>query len=72
MKIDLEEILRLSVEERLVLVDEIWQSIEKDHGVAPLSPEQVADLDRRLDEYESNPTATKSWDEVRERMERGE
>jgi len=55
----------LSVDERLILVGEIWDSIADESGAVPLSSAQRAELDRRFAEYRANPSQTFSWDEVK-------
>ena len=52
---------RLSVEERLALVEELWDSIA---AVTPLTDTQRAELDRRLADHEANPDDVVSWEEV--------
>jgi putative addiction module component (TIGR02574 family) len=49
---DIAEILRLPVEERLRLIDAIWDSIAEDAACVPLTDAQRGELDRRLDELE--------------------
>lgn len=58
----------LPVAERLKLVEAIWDSIAESHDQLPLTEAQAAELERRLVEYEKNPEAGASWDEVRERI----
>jgi putative addiction module component (TIGR02574 family) len=42
----------LSVEERIKLVEDLWDSIAEDRKALPVTPEQKAELDRRLRAYE--------------------
>jgi putative addiction module component (TIGR02574 family) len=42
----------LPVEERIRLVEDLWDSIAADKKALPVTPEQRAELDRRLDAYE--------------------
>ncbi len=49
MNIALQE---LPVEERIKMVEDIWDSIAADKKVLTLSAEQKAELDRRLNAYE--------------------
>lgn len=42
----------LPVEQRLHLVEELWDSIAFDQEALPLTDEQREELDRRLDAYE--------------------
>ena len=45
----------LPVEERLILVEELWDSIAADREEIPLTDDQKKELNRRLDAYEKNP-----------------
>lgn len=42
----------LPVEERIKLVEDLWDSIAEDRKALALTPEQRAELDRRLAAYE--------------------
>jgi len=42
----------LPVDERIKLVEELWDSIASDQKALPLTNEQKTELDRRLDAYE--------------------
>ena len=42
----------LPLDERIRLVEDLWDSIASDQNALPLTPEQQAELDRRLDSYE--------------------
>jgi putative addiction module component (TIGR02574 family) len=64
--IPLDDILRLPLEERLDLVERIWDSIAADQAALPLSEEHRRELDRRLDEPESGPSIT--WEELQKRL----
>ena len=44
----------LPLEERIKLVEDLWDSIAVDRHALPLTPEQKAELDRRLDAYEAD------------------
>jgi len=66
--ISMSEILKLSVSERIQLVEDIWDSIAADPGTLPLTEEQRAELDERIDEAEANPGQGRPWSEVRDRL----
>lgn len=53
---------RLSPEQRLELIGELWDSLEEE--LPPLEPEFIAELDRRLAEFEANPTEGRPAAEV--------
>lgn len=42
----------LPLEERIRLVEDLWDSIAAEQAALALTPEQKAELDRRLDAYE--------------------
>jgi len=64
------DIQSLTPEERLSLLEEIWDSLEP--GDVPLTEAQRAELDRRLDDLERDPTPGIPWETViREIRERG-
>jgi len=52
---------RLSVAERLILVEELWDSIA---ASTPITDAQRAELDRRLADHQANPDDVVSWEEV--------
>ena len=68
MAVSLEEILKLSVADRLELVTAIWDSIPDDAESMPLTAQEKAMLDERLAEIDANPDATIPWSEVRARL----
>ena len=53
-----DDILDMSISERIQLVEDLWDSIAKVPESIQLSEEQKLELDRRLDAYHSSPT----WD----------
>ena len=59
---------RLSVEERLQLLDEIWESLDAERGRPRLTEAQQSDLERRLIDYEADPGAGSPWAEVKARL----
>ena len=55
------EIQSLTVDQKLRLVREIWNDVSRD---ASLSPRSESLLAERLAEYDANPTAVRTTDEV--------
>ena len=53
---------RLSVEERISLVEEIWDSIAE---ATPLTEAQRLELDSRLEDHEANPNDVVPWEVVK-------
>lgn len=66
----LDEILKLSVEDRIRLVEEIWETVSMDPQAVPVTQAQKEELDRRLDDLARNPEAGRSWEEFRSELER--
>ena len=65
------EIKKLSVAERMGLVEEIWDSIAADQELLAITEAQKKELDRRIALGESGPDRGKSWDSVRDRLRAG-
>ena len=56
---------RLSVDDRLALVEEIWATICADAKIFPLSDAQRAELDRRVADDDAFPDDVVPWVEVK-------
>lgn len=63
------DILQLSIRERLELIENIWESIEAVPDAVELTEAQRRELDRRLELYRQNPTSGSTWEEVKQRIE---
>jgi len=62
-----DEILKLSLEERILAAQTIWESIEEnDHE--SLDPNQMKILENRLEEYKKKPSIALSWNEAKARI----
>ena len=59
---------RLTVEERLSLVEEIWDSITSEAPYT-LPEHQQQDLQRRMANHAVHPNAGSPWEEVQARLE---
>ena len=64
----LEEAIRLPVGERVDLVEAIWDSIAAEAGLLPLTAEQIAVVDQRLDEHRKDPRAGEEWGVLKEKL----
>lgn len=65
------DILELPVQERIRLVELIWDSIAAVPEAVEVSPALKAELEARLVEFEANPEAGYSWDQVKLRLKDG-
>ncbi|NCC62713.1 MAG: addiction module protein [Verrucomicrobiae bacterium] len=68
MNIVASNILELSVSERIQLVEDIWDSVAEAPESVPLTQNEKAELDRRLDAYHKDPNEGSPWGMVRERI----
>ncbi len=59
---------RLSVAERILLVEDIWDSIAASPERVPVTDAQMREIRRRYDQYKANPDAGSSWEDVRARL----
>jgi len=66
---DIPEIARLSVPERILLVEDLWESIAAEEASVPVPLSHREELDRRLAEYEKDPGNLLTLDELRGRVE---
>lgn len=55
---------RWSVDDRLVLVQEIWDSIAVEAERSPLTDAQRQEVDRRLAAHRANPGEAIPWEQV--------
>ena len=62
---ELKEILNLSVNDRIHLVQAIWDSIGEDTLDTDIPEKYKAILDERLKAHEENPSNVLSWEEVK-------
>ena len=65
--INLDEIRKLSVSERIQLVEDIWDSIASSPEQIPVTDAQKVELDRRLAVKEQDPQGT-PWRDVVNRL----
>ncbi len=63
----IDELSALPVNDRLKVVAAVWDS-PPEEAAMPISPEQRAELNRRLDAYEANPEDVLTWDQVIEQL----
>ena len=67
---DIPEIVKLSTPEKILLIEDLWDSIASDESVVPVPQRHIKELDRRLKRYESAPGNLLSLEELRMRIER--
>ena len=62
------DINAMEPEERLRLIGDLWDSLSASPRDVSLTPDQRAELDRRLDRLESGKAKLVSWDELKSRL----
>jgi putative addiction module component (TIGR02574 family) len=62
------DVLQLSVAERILLVEEIWDSIARCPEAVPLTDAQRRELDARFEDYRRNPHVGGTWEDVKDRV----
>lgn len=68
--VSLDEIRRLSVADRIQLVENIWDTIADDTDANMLTEEQRQELDERLARYQRGNSKGTDWEEVKARLGR--
>jgi len=63
-----EQIAQLTPEQRLALIEALWDSLEQND--LPVTPAQAAELDRRMATFEDDAAKAEPWDAARGRIER--
>ncbi len=62
------DIASLTPEERLSLLEELWDSLAAVPEALPITPAQRVELDRRLDDLDAEGPVGIPWDEVLRRI----
>jgi putative addiction module component (TIGR02574 family) len=67
---DLPEISKLSTPEKILLVEDLWDSISSDESSVSVPKSHKDELDKRLKRYQSAPGTLLSLDDLRARIEK--
>jgi len=67
---DIPEILRLSTPEKILLIEDLWDSIASDESGVPIPQSQVKELEKRFRRYKSHPGNLLSLGELQRRIAR--
>jgi putative addiction module component (TIGR02574 family) len=60
----LTQISSMNIDERIRLVQAIWDSIEAEQAQLDLTEDEKRELDRRIAAHEANPTDVLTWEEI--------
>lgn len=69
-KVTITDVLELSVEERIRLMEEIWESITAHPECLELTEQQKTELDRRMAGFERDPDQVIPWEQVEAELRR--
>lgn len=61
----LNEITALSVEDRILLVQAIWDSVAAEQGYPDLTEPQKHEPDRRIESHDRDPNNVLTWAEIK-------
>jgi putative addiction module component (TIGR02574 family) len=60
-----EQAKKLSISDRILLVEEIWDTIAEENQAFELTDAQKRELDRRLELARANPGEGRTWDQIK-------
>ena len=63
----MQDLLKLPAAERREIAQELLESLEES-DLPPLTPEQMEEIDRRLEEHRRDPSTAIPWEEGRDRL----
>jgi len=58
----------LTPSEKILLAEDLWDSVASDERLFPLTEDQKAEIETRLTSYFANPEAGDTWENVRNRI----
>ena len=64
----LNQVNKLSVSERILIVESIWDSILSSQEIISVTEQQKSELDKRLKDYKNNPESGSSWTDAKKRI----
>jgi putative addiction module component (TIGR02574 family) len=64
MSTQLSALLELSPDEKLNIIDALWESLSQSPDLIPIHDWQKKELDHRQAEYDANPVPFLTWEEV--------
>ncbi len=67
---DIPEIAQLNVSEKILLVEDIWESIISDEESVSIPQSHEEEIKRRYLKYKSNPGSLLSLEQLQKRIER--
>ena len=66
----LTQISSMNVDDRIRLVQAIWDGIEAEHAQPDLTDDLKQELDRRIAAHDANPQDVLTWEEIKAHVKR--
>ncbi len=67
---DIPELARLTAAEKLLLIEELWDSIASDEPSVPVPESHRVELDKRYERYKTQPDSLLTLEELKDRINR--
>ncbi len=67
---DIPGLAKLSTAEKILLLEELWDSIAADESAIPVPDSHKAELDRRMGKAKASPGSLLTLDELKTRIDR--
>jgi len=67
--VNMADIMALSIPERILLVEDIWDSIAAEQEALPITQAQRDELDRRIALSDADPDAGETWEDLKSRLQ---
>ena len=67
-KITVTDVLKMPISERIVFVEDVWDTIAADPEAVPLTDAHRKELERRIEAYHRDPDAGSPWEDVKKRV----
>jgi len=64
----LNQVDKLSINERLLIVESIWDSILSAQNSISVSEQQKSELDKRYADFKDNPDNKSTWEDAKKRI----
>lgn len=65
IQVTIDEIKKLGFSEKMLIIDQLWDSIIKNNEYPELTQIELAELNKRIDSYHANPQLGRTWDEIK-------
>ncbi|HXT63417.1 MAG TPA: addiction module protein [Pyrinomonadaceae bacterium] len=64
----IETATKLPLDKRIELIEVLWESLAEEGYEPSLTPEQTAELDRRLEAHRKNPNDVVPWESIKQEL----